>query len=182
MSVERPIWIAFLRGMNLGNRRLSNEELVGAFARGGFPGAEAYQASGNVVFRDERSRDVLVATLEEGLEHELGFAVPVFLRSADEVRDLAESAPFSEEEFAASRGKRHVVLLRRTPPTEVIDEIMEIVPPGDVLVPAGRELHWLPGAGLSDSDMDLRRIDRLTGGTTIRTHGTLRRLSARFGG
>lgn len=180
MSDAPTTWIAFLRGMNLGNRRLSNEELVDAFGRGGFPNAEAYQASGNVVFRDERTHDAVVADLEGALERELGYAVPVFLRSGDEVRTLAESEPFSEDELAASRGKRQVVFLRGAPPTDVIDEIMTIVPQGDLVVPAGRELHWLPIGGLSDSDMDLRRIDRLTGGTTIRTHGTLRRLSARF--
>lgn len=54
------------------------------------------------------------------------------------------------------------------------------MPPDDRLVQAERELHWLPAGGLSDSAMDLRRLDALTGGTTTRTHGTIERLSARF--
>jgi uncharacterized protein (DUF1697 family) len=118
--------------------------------------------------------------LETALERELGYPVPIFLRSGDEVLDLAESEPFTQAKLAAGQGKRQVILLRATPPPTAIDEIMALVPDGDLVVPAGRNLHWLPAAGLSDSDMDLRRLDRITGGTTIRTHGTLQRLSARF--
>lgn len=175
-----PIWVAFLRGMNLGGRRLTNDELDAAVTACGCDDVETYQASGNVILRDARTRDVLAAALEDGLEAELGYPVPTFLRSAEEVRALAGSAPFSDDELAASAGKRQVVLLHETPSDDALAEIASIVPPDDRLIPAGRELHWLPAAGLSDSAMDLRRLDELTGGTTTRTHGTIERLTARF--
>lgn len=180
MSADRATWVAFLRGMNLGTRRLANDQLVDALHRSGFPGAVAYQASGNVVFADGRPQHILEAALEAGLERELGYAVAVFVRSAQEVRDLAASTPFGDEQLAAGAGKRQVILLRSVPSGPTIEEIMTLVPEGDVLIPAGRDLHWLPAGGMSDSDMDMRRLDRITGGTTIRTHGTLQRLSARF--
>lgn len=175
-----PTWVAFLRGMNLGRRRLTNDELVEAFGRCGFDGAEAYQASGNVVFEDGRDRDELAGALEEGLGRELGYPVPVFLRRGDEVRVIAGTEPFSEDETASSRGKPQVIFLPGEPSSDVLDEILAILPPDDRLVAAGTELHWLPVAGLSTTDMDFRRLDEITGGTTIRTHATIRRLSARF--
>lgn len=175
-----PVWVAFLRGMNLGGRRLTNDELRTAVETCGCQDVETYQASGNVILRDARPHDELAAALEDGLEAALGYPVPTFLRSAEQVRALAYSAPFSDDELAASEGKRQVVLLHETPSDDTLEHIASIVPPDDRLVPAGRELHWLPAAGLSDSAMDLRRLDELTGGTTTRTHGTIERLTARF--
>lgn len=177
--VERQ-WVAFLRGMNLGARRLTNDELVAAMASCGCDDVEAYQASGNVVFNDERDADRLADALEDGLEAELGYPVPVFLRDADDVRALAASAPFTDDQLSASDGKRQVVFLHDEPSTDVLREVAALVPDGDVLVPAGRELHWLPAAGLSDTAMDLRRLDQLVGGTTIRTHGTVEHIARKF--
>jgi uncharacterized protein (DUF1697 family) len=173
-------WVAFLRGMNLGRRRLTNDELVEAFGRCGSDGAEAYQASGNVVFQDGRDRDELVPALEGGLRQELGYPVPVFLRRGDEVRAIAAVEPFTEGETASSRGKPQVIFLTGELSRDALDEIAGMVPPGDRVVISGTELHWLPAAGLSTTHMDLRRLDDITGGTTIRTHATIRRLSARF--
>ena len=46
-------YVAFLRGMNLGNRRLKNEELRGEFEALGFAEVATFRASGNVIFGDE---------------------------------------------------------------------------------------------------------------------------------
>lgn len=178
--MDDGVWVAFLRGMNLGGRRLRNDELRQAVASCGCQDVRCYQASGNVVFRDARPREQLAAALEAGLHEALGYPVPVFLRSAAAVRSLAEVAPFAPEEIAASSGKRQVVFLHASPTDAVLAELEALVPAGDRLVAAGPELHWLPAAGLSDSTMDLGRLDELTGGTTVRTHGTIQRLAARF--
>lgn len=173
-------WFAFLRGMNLGRRRTTNEALVEAVAACGCEDVEAYQASGNVVFGDPRARGEVAGALEHGLEARLGYPVATFLRSAAEIRALADSAPFTPEELAAGDGRRQVVLLQASPSDEIVEAAMRLVPPGERLVAAGTALHWLPAAGLSDSALDLRRLDELTGGTTIRTHATIQRLAAKF--
>ena len=43
-------YVAFLRGMNLGNRRIKNPELAAEFERLGFEDVATFRASGNVVF------------------------------------------------------------------------------------------------------------------------------------
>lgn len=171
-------WVGFLRGMNLGGRRLTNDELVGAVGRCGCSDVEAYQASGNVVFNDGRPADELTAALEGGLAETLGYPVPVFLRDAAEVRAIAATTAFTERQLAASASKPQVILLRE--PAQGLDEVLALVPDGDVLVPAGRELHWLPARGVGASSFDFRRLDQLTGGTTVRTLGTVERLAARY--
>jgi uncharacterized protein (DUF1697 family) len=173
-------WLGFLRGMNLGGRRLTNHDLVEAVRGCGCEGVEAYQASGNVVFHDARPAEELEAALRDGLGEALGYPVPVFLRDADEVRAIAAATPFTAPQLADSRSKPQVVLLRRDLSGQVLDEVVALVPEGDVLVPEGRELHWLPATGVGDSTLDFRRLDQLTGGTTVRTLGTVQRIAARY--
>ena len=173
-------WVAFLRGMNLGGRRLTNDELAAAVATCGCEDVQTYQASGNLVLRDPRRRDELTQALDDGLERELGYPMSTFLRSAAEVLAVAASSPFSDAELDASRGKRQVVFLHAPVPDDAVEALHALVPAGDRLAVDGSELHWLPAAGLSDSAMDLRRLDELTGGTTVRTHGTIQRLAAKF--
>lgn len=174
------LWFVFLRGMNLGGRRLTNDELCTAVVACGYEDVQAYQASGNLVIRADASESSLVTTLEDGLEVELGYPVPTFVRSAADLRRLAGSEPFDDNALAAGTGKRQVILLHDRPEKKVLAEVDALVPDGEVVVPDERELHWLPAAGLSDSPMDLRRLDAVTGGTTIRTHGTLQRMAAKF--
>lgn len=179
MPVAAHRWVAFLRGMNLGGRRLTNDELVAAVQACGCRDVEAYQASGNVVLEDHRGAESLAVALEDGLERELGYAVPVFLRDAEQVRTIAQATPFTDEQLA-DRGKPQVILLARALSSEALGEVEQLVPDGDVLVPVGRELHWLPAAGVGRSTFDFHRLDRVTGGTTVRTHGTIQRLAATY--
>ncbi len=172
-------WVAFLRGMNLGGRRLTNDELVAAVQACGCEDVEAHQASGNVVCNDDRKAQDLARALEDGLADELGYAVPVFVRAADEVRAVASATPFTEDQLA-DRGKPQVIFVKAAPSRNELEDIEALVPEDDVLVPAGRHLHWLPAVGVGRSTMDFRRLDELTGGTTVRTHGTVQRLASRY--
>lgn len=178
--MPRHSWVGFLRGMNLGGRRLTNDELVEAVRSCGCADVEAYQASGNVVLDDERSADELAAALTGGLAEALGYPVPVFLRSAEEVREIAAATPFTEPQLAESTSKPQVILLHAPLSAQVLDEVMALRPDGDVLVSAGHELHWLPATGVGDSTFDFRVLDRLTGGTTVRTLGTVQRIAKKY--
>lgn len=176
--MRERVWVGFLRGINLGRRRVTNDELVTAARGCGCADVRAYQASGNVLFLDDRPAEALQLALTDGLEAALGYPVPVFLRDADEVRAIAATTPYSPKQLADSQGKPQVVLLHAQPSPQVLDDVFALVPDGDVLVPAGRELHWLPAAGVADSTLDLRRLDQLTGGTTTRTLATVQRIAA----
>ena len=178
--VRERTWVGLLRGMNLGGRRLTNDELVGAVHGCGCEDVEAYQASGNVIFTDDRRAAELRAALTDGLAAALGYPVPVFLRDADEVRAITTATPFTERQLADSRAKPQVVFLHEEPATQTVEDVMTLVPDGDVLEPLGRELHWLPATGVGDSTLDFRRLDRLTGGTTVRTLGTVQRLAEKY--
>src|SRR6185437_13577648 len=110
-------YVAFLRGMNLGNRRIKNPELVAHFEAMGLEEVATFRASGNVVFVDPagEAESRLQERIEAELDERLGYDVVVFLRSADEVAAIAAREPFPADAVEASKGKPQVVLLGRKP-------------------------------------------------------------------
>jgi uncharacterized protein (DUF1697 family) len=175
------IYAAFLRGMNLGNRRLTNDELRAEFERIGFGSPRTFQAAGNVVFEaPEKPEAKLVELIESGLEEGLGYPVPTVLRTASELAELAVAEPFPAAEVAASKGKLQALLLAAEPGAAARKAVLAHSTDDDRLAFGGRELFWLPSGGISDSDLDLRGIEKELPTGTMRTRGTIERLVAKF--
>lgn len=108
-------YVAFLRGMNLGRRRITNDELCDCFRDFGFGDVSAFLASGNVIFDGKRKSPAKIAEqVEKGLRSALDYEVPTFLRSLEEVIRIAEHVPFAEH-VGADGGKLQVALLGRKP-------------------------------------------------------------------
>src|SRR5262245_17185610 len=103
--------------MNLGGRRIKNEELRAVFEALGFADVATFRASGNVIFGSEgaESRSRLTERIEAGLGEALGYEVLVFLRSCAEVAEIAAREPFGAARIAASKGKLQVAMLARKP-------------------------------------------------------------------
>lgn len=173
------LWVAFLRGMNLGNRRIKNEELRAEFERLGFGGIATFRASGNVIFEADGAERELTETIEAGLGDSLGYEVPVFLRRAEEVAAIAAAEPFEAAEVEASKGKVQVQLLAGAPPAAARSEALALATDADRLAIEGRELYWLPSGGISESELDLKAIDRALGQGTMRTIGTIEQIAAK---
>ncbi len=177
-------YAAFLRGMNVGGHRISNGELGGCFEELGFRDVGTFRASGNVIFAaDAADAEPLVemtARIEAGLEASLGYAVPVFLRTASEVRAIATHQPFAESLIAASRGKPQVAMLFAKPAAKARKEVLALASDEDRLAFGDRELHWLPSGGILDTALDFKLIGRLLGPMTTRTKGTIEQVAAKY--
>jgi uncharacterized protein (DUF1697 family) len=178
--VER--YVAFLRGINLGNRRVKSPELIGHFEGIGFEDVATFRASGNVVFVDPDgdTEAKVQARVEAGLEEALGYEVAIFLRSAKEVSAIAARDPFDAKAIEASKGKPQVVLLGRKPSAKAKKALEGIAPDGDLMVVEGRELHWLPTVGLSETELDTKALDSALGKGTTRTAGTIEAIAAKY--
>ncbi|HTT96013.1 MAG TPA: DUF1697 domain-containing protein [Solirubrobacterales bacterium] len=177
-------YVAFLRGMNLGNRRIKSPELIAHFEAMGLEDVATFRASGNVVFVDPagETEPRLQARVEKELDERLGYDVAVFLRSAAEVSAIAAREPFPAEAIAASKGKPQVILLGRKHGAKAAKEVRALAPEGDLMVLEGRELHWLPAVGLSETELDPRALDAAVGKGTTRTAGTIEQIAAKYCG
>jgi uncharacterized protein (DUF1697 family) len=172
-------YVAFLRGMNLGNRRLRSEELRAHFEALGCAEVATFRASGNVIFAKEDRPAELTAALESGLAGALGYEVPVFLRSARELLAIAAREPFEAERLAASKGKPQIALLKRKPTAATTRRALALSTDDDRLAIEGRELHWLPAGGISESELDWKAVETVLGPTTVRTKGTIDQIAAK---
>jgi uncharacterized protein (DUF1697 family) len=175
--------VAFLRGMNLGKRRIKNAELRAEFEALGFAGVSCFRASGNVIFGVEgrkRSAATLTKTIEAGLGDALGYEVPVFLRSAAEVAAIAAQEPFAAPRVTAAKGKLQVLLLAKRPGAAARERVLALASDEDLLALEGRELFWLPSGGTVESELDLNAIDRALGKGTMRTMGTIEQIAAKL--
>jgi len=174
-------YVAFLRGMNLGNRRIKNDELRAEFEQLGFADVTTFRASGNVIFGSDGGgkEAALTRKVEEGLGEALGYAVPVFLRSCAEVEAIAAREPFDAKLVGASKGKLQVSLLLKKPTATARKKVLALATGEDRLAIEGRELFWLPSGGTIDSDLDLKAIDRALGKGTMRTKGTIDQIAAK---
>src|SRR5690242_5979860 len=110
-------YVAFLRGMNLGKRRIKNEELRQHFEAMGFEEVATFRASGNVIFSTPKreAEAKLAQRVEAELDERLGYDVPVFLRSMKELAAIAAQEPFDPKAAAKSKGKVQVSLLQKKP-------------------------------------------------------------------
>lgn len=85
--------VAFLRGVNLGTRKVLSPDLQAAFEGIGLAGAKTLLASGNVIF-DADPEPGLAARIERQLESRFGFEIGTVLRTQDELRSLVAADPF----------------------------------------------------------------------------------------
>jgi uncharacterized protein (DUF1697 family) len=173
-------YFAFLRAVNTGTRRLTNEQLLAPFHGLGFDDAVAYQAAGNVTFRTDELIDE--RTIEHALQAAYGFDAPTFVRSAAEVDAVVGLEPFASDVVAGTAGKVQVAFLRAEPSPTLIAQLGELVPEDDLVRVIGREWYWLPREGISSSTLPVGKIETLLGDTTIRTLGTVARMRKKFGG
>ncbi len=177
MSTRR---FAFIRAINTGGRRLTNDEVVAPFVAMGLEDVSAYQAAGNVAFRSEASPDDLTPGLETALAEAYGFDAPTFVRTADEMADLLATAHFTDEQVAATEGRVQCSFLRTEPNAAQLAMLADLCPAEDLSTVAGTHWLWLPRAGISTSAMPVGQVERTLGPMTMRTMGTLERMQKKF--
>lgn len=172
----------FLRGINLGRRRLKKDELMRPFEDEGFAGVQTFIASGNVVIDDPgMAADELEERVEAAVRRAFGFEADTFARSLDALRELVVDDAVS---VAVDEGLTpHVILLKGAPKDDAIEALRQLETGDDRFPVLGREVLWLRRGRLSDSTVESRHLERALGGApnTMRKVTTLERMVAKFG-
>ena len=93
-------YIAFLRGINVGGRKVLMEDLQNCFVSHGFSTVKTLIASGNVMFEsEETNEEKLRVEIEKILLEKFNFSIFVILRMKKEVESLVKKYTFSSENF-----------------------------------------------------------------------------------
>lgn len=176
-----PRYVAFLRGINLGARTVKNTQLVKIFAAAGIPDAEPFIASGNVIFDSKsKSEAALKGKIEGALFQKMGFESHTFLRTLDDLAEVAEFRPFAPARHASAIA--YVVGFVDSPFTAAQKRtIATFVSANDELHPKGRELYWLSQTRQSDSLFQRIPFDKQVRPSTWRNINTVQRIVAKYG-
>ena len=111
-------YIALLRGINVGGHKLIKmQELVRIFTSAGCKNVRTFQQAGNVIF-ESRSANAksLTTKIERALEKDLGYRVPVILRTLTELQELVRRDHFKK--FAKAEDVMLCVVLLAEDPRE----------------------------------------------------------------
>jgi uncharacterized protein (DUF1697 family) len=172
--------IAFLRAINVGQRRVKMDRLRSIFEGLGFEDVSTHIASGNVIFSAGGGAAAIERRIEEGLEAELGFAVMTFVRTPKQLEGVVAAQPFKR----VGDGDTHMVAFLRTKPSAAARRAAEALSgKRDTLVVDGRELHWLIRGKMMDSELKPKAMERALDGDpgTTRNITMLRKLAAKLG-
>jgi uncharacterized protein (DUF1697 family) len=147
--------VAFLRGVNLGNRRIAMAELRAIVEGLGHTDVETYLQSGNVVFAPSaRARRDLAGSLAAAISEAAGHDVPVVTRTGVELQEVVSASPYAVDD------PTRVVVAFLARPVELdalaLGELDAYLP--DELTLVGREIYVSVPNGQARSKL----MERLT--------------------
>jgi uncharacterized protein (DUF1697 family) len=169
MAAASSTWVALLRGINVGGKNiLPMERLARLFAESGCCDVRTYIQSGNVVFSATAgcARGVPPAVAER-IAKRFGIRSPVVLRSAAELRDIAENNPFLAA--GADEATLHVAFLADKPSRDRVRALDPARSPGDTFELRGREIYLCMPRGMARTKLTNAYLD-----STLATTSTVR--------
>jgi uncharacterized protein (DUF1697 family) len=167
--------VALLRGINVGgNKKVPMAKLREVIAELGHTDVKTYVNSGNVAFGGRKASQ---RRIEDALEAEFGWRIPVVLRTREELKAIIEANPLQDQATNLSR-----YLVSFSGGTKPLDESkMDGVTPGrnEAYKIVGREAYmWLPD-GVHSSPLAKAITDRRFGVVlTARNWRTVEKLYA----
>ena len=176
-----PRYVAFLRAINVGGHTVRMEDLRANFEHLGLSRVETYIASGNVIF-ETRATGVpaLERKIEDRLKAALGHEVATFLRTVEEVADIARHEAFPEAAIKTA-GANCVGFLTQPLSREQAKLLTTFANSIDSFHLNGREIYWLSRVGQSESKFSNAVLEKaLKIRATFRGIKTIRGLTAKF--
>ncbi len=166
-----PTQVALLRGVNVGGRNaVPMAALRDCFTALGHTDVETYIQSGNVVFTSRAK--VMPRSLEQAIERQFGFPVPVVVRTPAQLTAVLDANPFP----GADPSKLHVgFLVRRPTPSEVAGVDAARYLPEELTV-VGTEIYFLLPNGMGNAKLPPYVGRRLGIATTARNWSTVTKL------
>ncbi len=183
MTGTASVWVAFLRGINVGGKRkLPMAALADAFAALGAADVRTYIQSGNVAF--QASEEVARALPERFAQlsaERFGFAVPAAVRSRQELREVANGNPFADDN--ADEKALHVVFLTDLPAAAAVARLDPERSPPDAFTVRGRDIYLRLPNGMARTKLTNAYFDAVLGTTsTARNWRTVQAMVALAGG
>ena len=177
-----PKYFAFLRAINVGGHTVKMDYLRSLFEELGFSNVETFIASGNVIFdSSSKSSRSLEKKIETSLEKSLGYEVITFVRSLNELAEIAAYQPFAPKDMNAAGHSVFVGFMADNPSEAAKHKVLSLATKDDDFHLNGREVYWLRRTKFSDSTIYGVRLAKALGmPATLRNSSTIKKLAAKY--
>lgn len=173
-------YAAFLRAINIGNRRVKMDRLRDAFEGLGLGDVSTYIASGNVLFEATSEAAKLEGRIEKMLERELGFDVVTFVRTERQLRRLVDEVEAQLGSPVAGESE-FVTFLRKPPSKAVRSKVEAMSTKEDILRVSSNHLLWLRRGPLMEATVDGLGLEKTLGQPgTQRNANTVKKILAKL--
>jgi uncharacterized protein (DUF1697 family) len=175
-----PIYIALLRGINVGGHNLiAMSDLRSMLEKLEFAGARTLLQSGNVVFESaELDGTSLEGLLETETARRLKVPAAYCIRTAEEWQKIIARNPFPKE---AKLDPGHLLLmcLKTAPPAKAVKGLQDVIKGPEIVCADGRQLYIVYPDGIGRSKLTNTLIEnKLDTRGTARNWNTVLKLAA----
>lgn len=139
-------YIAFLRGINVGNIRIKMTDLKTMFEGLGFQAVKTYLQTGNVVFESPKAYGELKPMLEKALSDTFHYQAYVLLYLFDDLADIIAQYPMARDESHHA----YVIFIDKPAVFEELRDIAATLGEESANIMAGKNLlYWKVPIGQS---------------------------------
>jgi uncharacterized protein (DUF1697 family) len=171
------LYLALLRGVNVGNTAISMERVRGIFSAAGLEPARTYLQSGNVLFESGASPADLRQRIEQILHGETRLPVTVIIRSQKQMCRLVGINPFLKDP-SVNASRLHVTFLSEAPPKRQLAALAAVKSGADRCVASGAHVFLHCPHGYGRTKLSNTAIERLLSlQATTRNWNTVKSLS-----
>ena len=168
-------YIAFLRGINVGNIRIKMTDLKLAFEAMGFEAVKTYLQTGNVVFSSTKTIEEIKPILESGLTQTFHYEAFVLLYPYSDLAEIIEQYPME-------RAETHHAYVIFVENEAVLDNLKQIAADinndSETIVAGKKVLYWRVERGKS-TDTDFAKLTskaKYKSVVTVRNINTLEKM------
>jgi len=156
-----PTYVAMLRGINVGSGKIVKmERLRASFEALGFGGVRTYVQSGNVIFESEqKSAAELSKKIEEKIQRDFGFTVPVLVKTAKEIEQIVSDNPLLKGK-GIDHSKLHVTFLSDAPPKTAVNVLEPLAASRERFRISNREVYLCCPDGYGRTKLSNNAIEK----------------------
>jgi uncharacterized protein (DUF1697 family) len=177
-----PKYIAFLRAINVGGRRIKMDQLRHLFETLQFSNVETFIASGNVIFDSTfKNTRALEKKIGDNLQEALGYKVVTFIRATNELAAIVHYKPFADAELEAEGNALYIGFLPDSPGEEARQKLRLLTTKVDDFHIYKRELYWLCRKQISESEVSGALLEKTLGmPATLRNSTTVKKIALKY--
>ena len=154
-------YVALLRAVNVGGRKVPMKDLQALFEAQGHQDVVTYIQSGNVVFDGKGKAAGLAEELAAAIEDTFGLRTPVVLRTRAELAKIVERNPYLAR--GVDPTKLHVMFLGGKPTAKAIGALDPARSRPDEFTVLGKEIFILAPNGVGRSKLTIDWFEKRLG-------------------